>query len=54
MGHFENTVRKYFGIVLLVIAVTCGGCKDKTQPQGNAATNSTCNPSAGGLARAFG
>lgn len=40
MGHFENTVRKYFGIVLLVIAVTCGGCKDKTQPQGNAATNS--------------
>lgn len=40
MGHFENTVRKYFGIVLLVIAVTCSGCKDKTQPQGNAVTNS--------------
>jgi hypothetical protein len=37
MGHFENTVRKYFGVVLLVIAVTCGACKDTKQPQANAA-----------------
>jgi hypothetical protein len=37
LGYFENTVRKYFGIVLLVIAVTCGVCKQTTQPQANSA-----------------
>ncbi len=40
MGRFQNTLRKYFGFVLLVIAVTCGGCKATKQPRANAATNS--------------
>jgi hypothetical protein len=48
MGHFEKTVRKYFGIASLVIAVTCGACKDKKQPQ---ATNSAPGTPAPGDSR---